>query len=58
MNKLRDGELGKVCGNVTLPCQSRITLSSECTQQDYCEHQIPDNYDDYLKESGDGIFLF
>jgi hypothetical protein len=56
MSELRDGELGKVCGNVVIPCQSRITLSSECTKQDYCEHQIADNYDDYLQESEDGCY--
>ena len=56
MNELRDGELEKVCGNTILPCQFRITLSSECTKRDYCEHQVEDNYDDYLKELEDGCY--
>ena len=56
MNKLRDGELGKVCGNVVSPCQFRIILSSECTKQDYCEYQIADNYEEYLKELEDGCY--
>ena len=56
MNELRAGELEQVCGNTILPCQFRITLSSECTKPNYCEHQIEDNYDDYLQELEDGCY--
>ena len=56
MKPIRDGELEQVCGNTILPCQFRITLSSECTKQDYCVLQVEDNYDDYLKELEDGCY--
>jgi len=56
MSELRDGELGKVCGNVIIHCQPRIPLSSECINEDYCEYQIADNYDEYLKELEDGCY--
>lgn len=56
MNNLQAGELARVCNSVITPCEFRITLSSECTKQDYCEHQIEDNYDDYLQELEDGCY--
>ena len=56
MNELRAGELVSVCNNVIVPCEFRITLSSECTKRDYCEHQIEDNYDDYLQELENGCY--
>ena len=28
----------------------------ECAIRDYCEHQVEDNYDDYLKELEDGCY--
>ena len=56
MNELRAGELVSVCNNVIVTCEFRITLSSECTKRDYCEHQIEDNYDDYLKELESGCY--
>ena len=56
MNELRTNELASVCSNVIIPCRFRITLSSECTKPNYCEHQIEDNYDDYLQELGSGCY--
>ena len=55
MSELRDGELAKVCTNLKV-CRFKIPLSSECTNEDYCGYQIPDNYDDYLKELEDGCY--
>lgn len=56
MNELRVGELVSVCNNVIVPCEFRITLSSECTKLNYCEYKIEDNYDDYLRELEDGCY--
>ena len=56
MNELRAGELGKVCSVPWEKCKFCIPLSSECTFSENCADQIPDNYDDYLKELEDGCY--